>query len=256
MVEGPVGWPARIAAFLLGGGVLAMPMALYGSMLERVIEGQRQQRALTNIRPLAGTLPLALHNWAIDPHFADLLVRWIVRERPELILECGSGVSTVIMAAALKELNSGRLISLDHEDRFAERTRERLTRRGLDRWAEVVTARLGSHEIEGRIVPWYTGYESWVEEASIDMLVVDGPPKGTGARARYPAVPLLRGYLAPDCLILLDDGRRRDERRTARDWSHQLPGSLEYVEGGRGVWLLRSRQRPPRVSAMARAESG
>jgi hypothetical protein len=70
------------------------------------------------------------------------------------------------------------------------------------------------------------------------MLVVDGPPGSIGERSRYPAVPILKPYLAEHCSILMDDGDRPAERDVARHWSQDLGAKLTYLEGGRGGWLL------------------
>src|SRR5690606_4628023 len=51
---------------------------------------------------IAPDSPLApMRGWAISPDLAALLVSLIAVERPRMILEVGSGVSTAIMAMAL-----------------------------------------------------------------------------------------------------------------------------------------------------------
>jgi hypothetical protein len=54
--------------------------------------------------------------------------------------------------------------------------------------------------------------------SEIPMLVVDGPPRATGAAARYPAFPLLQSVLAQKATIVLDDADRPDEEEIVSRW--------------------------------------
>lgn len=236
-----VRWWGYAAAFLLGAGLIASPIALYASLYAWQRETARQLRGLINVRPLAGVLPLKLDGWSVDPHFAELVTRLVLTRRPRLVVECGSGISTVLMAAIFREIGSGRVLSFEHDQNFAEQTRELLVQRELNAWAKVVTAPLVAQAIDGHDQPWYEGAtERFKTGDEIDLLLVDGPPAATEAAARYPAVPVLEEFFSDQCLILLDDGARETECQTARRWSQELSShSLEYVEGGRGAWILR-----------------
>lgn len=236
-----VRWWGYAAAFLLGAGLVASPIALYASLYAWQRETGRQLRGLINVRPLSGVLPLKLDGWSVDPHFADLVTRLVLTHHPRLVVECGSGTSTVLVAAIFREIGSGRVLSFEHDPDFAEQTRELLRRRDLDAWATVVSAPLVRQDVGGRDQPWYGGAAEQLDAGEeIDLLVVDGPPASAEPAARYPAVPVLEEFFSDQCLILLDDGARESEQRTARRWSRQLPDhSLEYVEGGRGAWMLR-----------------
>jgi hypothetical protein len=55
------------------------------------------------------------------------------------------------------------------------------------------------------------------------MLVIDGPPGGTGPRARYPAGPLLFPRLTSGAAVFLDDAQRKDERETVSQWFREYP---------------------------------
>jgi predicted O-methyltransferase YrrM len=165
-------------------------------------------------------------------------VQTIQDRRPELIVECGSGTSTVLAASVLRELGTGKILSLDHDAKFAEQTRENLRQRGLEDWAEVVTAPLVMREVEGDQRRWYDVDLSAWTHGTIDMLVVDGPPRRSATLARYPAVPLLRDLMAPGCAIVLDDGNRPDERAIARKWEPLLGGTSRRARDGKGAWVF------------------
>jgi predicted O-methyltransferase YrrM len=240
-----VGLAVALAGLYVAGAVL-FALGLLGLMLAEtahlravILESERQSHALVQVRPLFGELPLDLTRWSADPITVYNIVRLLTDSRPRLVFECGSGSSTVAVAKCLEDLGEGRLISLDHDPVYADRTRELLRHRGLEARVTIVTAPLVSREVQGRALRWYG--DQYVPELTdvIDVLLVDGPPGPSGPRARYPAVPLLKPYLSPRCSILLDDGDRPDERAIAEAWAQELGASLSYLEGGRGNWLLR-----------------
>jgi len=231
-----LGRPAAGIA-LFGAALLTLVLLEFAQLRRLLVEGQRQHHALVQIRPLLGDLPPELSDWAADPILAHNIVRLLSDTRPRLVLECGSGSSTVVIARCLRALGRGRVISLEHDSAYAGRTAELLRLHRLDDLATVVTAPLAALEVNGQMFRWY-GLQYEPLQDKIDVLVVDGPPGNTGPRARYPAVPMLKPYLAPECWIMLDDGDRPDERRVAHAWSRELRAKLSYLEGGRGGWLL------------------
>ncbi len=223
---------------IFGAALVCLVLLESAQLRNTILEGQRQQYALAQIRPLLGDIPLDLSGWAADPILAYNAVRLIVETRPRLVVECGSGVSTIVMARCLRLLG-GRIISLEHDPAYARRSRELVKLCGLEDVATVVTAPIASIEVSGRATSWYgLAYEPLLSQP-IDALLVDGPPGALGPQARYPAVPILKPRLAPACWILMDDGDRPAERAIARAWSEELGAELTYLEGGRGGWLLR-----------------
>jgi hypothetical protein len=229
---------AEVGALMFGSALIGLVLLESTQMRGLIVEGQRHQYALTQIRPLMGDAPLDLSGWAADAVLIHNAVRLVMEARPRLIVECGSGNSTVIIGRCLRALGRGQVISLEHNPVYAQRTSELLRLHALDDVATVVTAPLVSFHIGGEPGLWYgADYERLITQP-IDVLLVDGPPGSSGPRARYPAVPILKPRLAPECWILLDDGDRPDERAIAHAWSTELGAKLEYLEGGRGGWLL------------------
>ncbi|WP_158645754.1 class I SAM-dependent methyltransferase [Stackebrandtia albiflava] len=159
--------------------------------------------------------------WAASPDLLRFLYDSVHDLRRSRIVECGSGVSTLIMAYALRELGQGRVVALDHEARFAAHTRAVLERHGLSDWAEVRVAALAEVTVEGERWPWYD--VTTLPDGPIDMLVVDGPPKATRSQARFPAVPLLHDRLTEDAIVVLDDHERPDEQAAGRRWVELYP---------------------------------
>lgn len=201
-----------------------------------------QMHAMIALQSLGFQYPLFFAGpWTISPDLAQLLVEQIGRARPRVIVECGSGASTVVMAHALRKLGGGKLYALEHEAGPAMETRQMLEREGLTEIAEVILAPLGDATVNGQAWRWYElqGLDGRV--GPIELVFVDGPPAPTGTLARYPALPLLRERLAPCASIVLDDGRRRGEREIVRRWVREYPDiKTEWVPTRKGTWVLRT----------------
>jgi predicted O-methyltransferase YrrM len=194
-------------------------------------------REMINIRPLLDGPPLDYDHWSIDPHFGKILSQVIARSQPGVVVECGSGTSTVFIAEMLRHFGlSSKFIALDHLEEYAMRTRNLLEDHGLSHQASVITAPL--RERKRCQQPWYDIPPSHFEDGSIDLLVVDGPPAQDDPYARYPAVEVLYPFLANDCIIILDDADRPGEREVASQWASLLNGDLTFVEGPKGTCII------------------
>lgn len=185
----------------------------------------RQLESLQNLSALvpAGDVLPATRGWAASPDLLLVLVDQLIARRPSLVVECGSGASTLWLALALRRFGiDGRIVALDHDPVFAAKTRDLLTRHGVSHLAEVRDAPLEDISLDGDPYPWYAR-RSWKDLTGIDLLFVDGPPAATGAKARYPALPLLREALNPAATIVLDDLVVPDMQETLRLWLDAYP---------------------------------
>lgn len=197
--------------------------------------------ALSQLRPLLGVegaTPL-LGGWAMDAAAIHALVGIVREKRPLRIVELGSGSSTVWLALALRSVGRGRIVSFDHLDIYGQRTSDAIKEQGLEDFAQVRVRRLVSLDLEGEKFDWYDLHED-ESLGPIDILLVDGPPGGTGPMARFPALPILWSQLARDALIIVDDASRPDERHMLESWREAFPdlGELESI-GARTTLLQR-----------------
>ena len=185
----------------------------------------RQLEAIQNLSamlPASDVLP-ATRGWAASPDLLLVLVDQLIARRPSLVVECGSGASTLWLALALRRFGiDGRIVALDHDPVFAAKTRDFLARHGVSHLAEVRDAPLEDLSLDGNSYPWYAR-RAWKDLAGIDLLFVDGPPAATGAMARYPALPLLREALHPAATVVLDDLVVPDMQETLRLWLDAYP---------------------------------
>ena len=177
---------------------------------------------LQRLVPMPRPMPRA-GAWAASEDLLLWLVGEVLRRRPALIVDLGSGQSSVWMAAALKESGTpGRVVAIDHDADYAEATRQLAADQGLSRWLDVRHAPLVSVTIEGRTMEFYDP-DALADLEGIDLLSIDGPPGSGTEQARWPALPLLRARLAPGAQVVLDDLIRRDEQEIIAEWAQLFP---------------------------------
>lgn len=252
-------------AFLALCSIVTLALTLYllhklrraHLLLHDVSDGMRQGHA-TQFRQMEALqgLYLELHlqrslpptrGWAGSPDFLLELARHARSARPLVVVECSSGVSTVVLARCLQLNGAGTLYSLEHDSAYARLTRAELLRHGLQDWAQVLDAPLQDHALGGEHWPWY-GLAALPPGLAIDLLVIDGPPQATGKLARYPAGPLLFPQLAPAGTVFLDDAQRPDEQAALARWRAEfaeLQQSERPGEKGCAVLMAPPPVRPP-----------
>jgi predicted O-methyltransferase YrrM len=201
-----------------------------GARVEKEVKTEIKQtyRQLEALQNLSAVLPAndvlpATRGWAASPDLLMVLVDLVITERPSLVVECGSGASTLWLALAMRRFGiDGRIVALDHDPVFGGRTRDLLARHDVRDLAEVRDAPLESFSLDGETYSWYAR-RAWEDLKGIDLLFVDGPPATTGHQARYPALPLLGGLLSPVATAVLDDLVVPDMQNVLRLWLDTYP---------------------------------
>lgn len=199
-------------AWVLGLGAVQWPWLL------RSLRGgsKAAKRALLDRLDLPRDALPNLGSWKADTGLLTLLVDHIEAHRPQVVVEFGSGASSLILARALQRNGGGRLTSYDQHADFVGATREWLGGHGLS--ADMHYAPLGD------AAPGWPGL--WYQAPNlpdvIDLLVVDGPP--------WTIHPLIRGSaeslfarIRPGGAIMLDDAARPGERLVAQRWRKAWP---------------------------------
>jgi Methyltransferase domain len=150
--------------------------------------------------------------WGAGPEYLDAVAAAAVAESGP-VLECGSGLTTLVLAAVSEQTGSS-VWSLEHDARCFDVLQARLRQLRLD--ANVMLTPLRD----------YGGFD-WYDVDQLrlptfSLVVCDGPPKRTRG-GRFGLVPVLGERLAPGCLILLDDAARAEEREVLRRWALERP---------------------------------
>ena len=176
--------------------------------------------------------------WAISPDIAKRIAEIILQNKPQLVVSLGSGVSDLVVAYSLKENGNGKLFSIEHDEKYAIKTKRTILDHNLSKYVNVNTSELKTFTIDGKEWNWY-GYNLTKLPGKIDMLIIDGPPGNTQKWARYPAIPLLYDYMAKGCIVILDDTNRKDEKEIIEMWKTEykdLKG--EYINCEKGAYYL------------------
>jgi predicted O-methyltransferase YrrM len=227
--------PGRSAAdwaALLGYGAIQWPWllkSLYGGtkaakrrLLERL---DLPQDALPN-----------LGSWKADTGLLTLIAHHIEEKKPKLVVEFGTGASTLIIAKALEKAGGGTLISFDQHPDFVAATRAWLADHKLEADLRAVPLRPSPGGWPGL---WY---DHGPLPDGIDLVLIDGPPWSIHPLTRG-AADIVFDQVSPGGTILLDDAARPGERVVARRWRKARPDfEFRLWKGGTKGTLIGTRR--------------
>ena len=164
-----------------------------------------------------------LRDWAASPDFLLEIYKYCERENPKVIVECSSGASTIVLAYYARKHTNIRVLSLEHDKEYASKTQNELHRHGLAEHAAVIHAPLKEYAITGDNYFWYDT-DQLVNSlpATIDLIIVDGPPHYLSKNSRYPALPLLNKNMSKTGALILDDANRKAEKEIVKLWAKQF----------------------------------
>ncbi len=177
------------------------------------------------------------NTWAANSDLLDLLMREITDNRPRTIVELGTGTSTLVMAKILDQMGlDTQIYSVEHNPQFARETRRRLEENGLSDRVEIVDAPI----INTPFGRYYDLDKLLRSLFSVDLLLVDGPPGNMGPQCRYPALHYFHPLLSGNSTVILNNGRREDERQVARRWTAEYRDlSMNFIDNSAGCFLFR-----------------
>lgn len=156
---------------------------------------------------------------ALDEYLAACIQSALVTSGP--ILECGSGLSTLIVGAIAKQRGIEHWV-LEHSPEWAAKLQRDLDRYRIDS-ARVCVAPLKNYgEFD-----WYDAPLGLLPDR-FAFVICDGPPYWNKG-GRFGLVPILRSRLTAECVILLDDAAREHERTIAQRWAADLGASSETL---------------------------
>jgi len=194
-------------------------------------------RALEQKLGLELPLPVTT-DWSAAADFLNLLADYCLSKKPEVVVECSSGTSSIVLARCCQLNASGHVYSLEDGANYAQNSRKQLEKFSLTRYGDVITAPLTVTQLDDVTFHWYAVEQ--LPKEKIDLLVIDGPPGFIQKHSRYPALPLLYEQLAEQCIIFLDDAAREDEKAIVKRWLKKYPElQFEYVDNERGCSILK-----------------
>lgn len=190
--------------------------------------------ALEALRPLTGRF-LPWTSYALAPSSLLTVVNEAAMYGARVIVELGSGISTVFLARYLREaeISDSTLITVDNDATWVATIRRYLDREGLLPYVSIVETDLIHWQAPLSAPPspadtrwefqlptkWYDArsIRRALNGRSIDLLLVDGP-QGNRTISRYPALVELSPDLSPYPSVILDDVNRPPEQEILTRW--------------------------------------
>jgi hypothetical protein len=155
-----------------------------------------------------------VHGWGNEAWSADLpllsaMLEWVPKTSGTIV-ECGSGLSTLVLATAAC-INGRRVFSFEHDSEWAARVARNVPEDLRDTINLCVTPICGHGDFD-----WYS-LEGVSLPTDIGFVLCDGPP-GSTRGGRYGLGPMLTPRLSPGCIELLDDTQRSSEHDIMERW--------------------------------------
>lgn len=186
---------------------------------------------LINLMDFQAGIP-GLRSWAASADVLLTLANISQKIKPKVILDLGSGVSTLVLA---KSSPGAKVFSIDHLPEFASKTRSLLADHQITN-VDLRVAPLSPHPTGS---DWYDR-SALLDIDQIDLLFIDGPPGSKDEKARHPVLAQCLSKLSPKAVIVIDDAAREGERALAEMFLQALPGyELEFLNHEKGTAVLR-----------------
>lgn len=195
----------------------------------------RQTQALiqlTQLLDFKSPIP-PTRSWAASPDLLLTITEIVRKYRPGLVVELGSGVSTLVAAKA----GARKVVSIDNSDEFGGKTISLLK----DHKVRGVDVRIAPLQPYANGFTWYD--TSMVKDLKkIDLLIIDGPPGSKNPEARYPALAEFKDKLSAKAVIVIDDVHREGERKLAEDFAKAMPNhQLVILDHEKGTAVISPR---------------
>lgn len=192
-----------------------------GSAIRRIRSGSCSEKILTRL--LQGW-----HNegFSADTAYLSAVAKYAAMAEGD-VLECGSGTSTLLLAA-ITEGTGRRVHALEHMPEWREKVCAKLKKHRLT--AEVHLAPLEAH---GEF-HWYKIPETLPRHFT--LVVCDGPPGSTHG-GRFGLLPCVGDRLR-EAVILVDDTERPGEQLILERWRSEYGVHYEMICNNEGSYAL------------------
>jgi len=213
---------------------LARIPASYGSLSQWQVARARHREPLIAVERVRDVVAdRAANRYTLGAEGLNFLDRRIRELQPDAILEFGSGVSTVILAARMAEMHGDdrpRVFSVDESETYLRDTHQMLAEVGLRRCARLAQREVREQVIRGHSTACYDLDESFLSsflDIVPDLILVDGP--SGGGTVRLGTLPLVQDHVHAPCTFFLDDALREEEIAVASLWRRLAAVELSRV---------------------------
>lgn len=179
---------------------------------------------------------------AVAPRALAVLCNEVVIHKRRNLLECGCGISTLVLGELLDSLG-GRVTTIDDDENWLSIVREMTSHLNN---IDFIHAPLRQQTVDGASSEWYDRsiVESAIKGRKFDMVFVDGPKAKKKPFARQPSFAMIKEFLDEDFALFLDDADRIAERRIAQQWAENFRCSLNLTGYKADLAILRPSESP------------
>jgi predicted O-methyltransferase YrrM len=196
--------------------------------------------AMAYLQPLINSY-LPFTNSSLRPYNIACILNDIIINQRNVILEFGSGISTILIGRLIKqhELNA-EITSVEHDKGWMDVIQKTIKKENLNGVIKLVYAPLRPNKQSNN--EWYDEVNlKEITTKCYDMVVIDGPPAWEKYKeeARFPALPFIINHLNENSVLYLDDANREGEQKIIRQWEENynikfnFMGTLAYFNKGR-----------------------
>jgi hypothetical protein len=171
--------------------------------LKEIRQGASLPRTFQDMAAAWGNL------WACDAAMLNAITL-LAAEAKGPIIEAGSGLSSLCMAAATRQ----PVIALEHDSAWARRMQDQAAKHGLG-------------NLEVRLAPLQDGWYSQVPPGPFAMAVCDGPPRKLSDRSGFFALPL------EGAVVVADDADCTTHLEPLRQWAARSGRTLTILGNAR-----------------------
>lgn len=180
--------------------------------------------------------------FALRPDSLAWLAGFLEKRKPRVVLEFGSGYSTLAQCAVLSRIHGPdgfRLLSFDQNPAYVQQTRESIQSLPGSACCRVVHVPLIPGTVAGHKTQFYdlspdlNEHWNWLGRA--EFVFVDGP--FAEGPCRYRTVPSVREHLAQNAAFAMDDGLREKEIIVGRLWEREGMNVRGVLAVGNGIMI-------------------
>lgn len=162
---------------------------------------------------------------AMCPSSLQLVLNEILIHQRKLIVECGSGVSTIYINKIL-EHHDAKFVSIDNDLQWQEIVKQQAKTLDVDiSKTTFIHAPLKFCPLSPKKLEWYDLdiLGASIPNEEIDLLLVDAPLASRQGleESRFPALPYFAEKLANNFAVFLDDCNRPGEQNIAKAWAEK-----------------------------------
>lgn len=166
--------------------------------------------------------------WTMSKAVMKFLLEKMLEEKPRVIMECGSGLSSILLAhyASIASADGFEVlvVSLEQDKEEVGRNMSRLRSIGLESYVKIIHA---PTDAEGNYLLDAKAILSATRNSKVDCLIIDGPSGPEGCRIS--TLPFLSEYCSRNARWYLDDALRDGELNALVMWAGLSGCSVEGI---------------------------